>query len=172
VKDKIYISCPQFYGDEDYSLILKRKTENINDLFVHFKDLRGSPASFKLKYNQSTFSCRNISNLKKKYGQFLYFIQNGKCAITGELLDTTEWDVDHIWPRSQGGNNSLINLRATTRKSNLDKLDRIIDSQYCLTSEEILKHQLLSIWHRTLSDRKLTGHPIGPRAIDYFQPNI
>jgi len=62
---------------------------------------------------------------KKKY--HLYFLQNGKCAYTGDPLDIEndlkDCEIDHILPRSLTKDDSLDNTVLVLRKENQRKLD-------------------------------------------------
>lgn len=62
---------------------------------------------------------------KKKY--YLYFLQNGKCAYTGDPLDIEndlrDSEIDHILPRSLTKDDSLDNTVLVLRKENQRKLD-------------------------------------------------
>lgn len=62
---------------------------------------------------------------RKKY--YLYFLQNGKCAYTGEPLDIEndlkDCEIDHILPRSLTKDDSLDNTVLVLRKENQRKLD-------------------------------------------------
>ena len=62
---------------------------------------------------------------KKKY--YLYFLQNGKCAYTGEPLDIEndlrDSEIDHILPRSLTKDDSLDNTVLALRNENQRKLD-------------------------------------------------
>ena len=62
---------------------------------------------------------------RKKY--YLYFLQNGKCAYTGEPLDIEndlrDSEIDHILPRSLTKDDSLDNTVLVLRKENQRKLD-------------------------------------------------
>lgn len=49
---------------------------------------------------------------------------NGKCALCGKSKDEEPLEVDHILPRSLGGNNAIDNLQALCRTCNRGKSNR------------------------------------------------
>jgi 5-methylcytosine-specific restriction endonuclease McrA len=57
--------------------------------------------------------------------------QRGMCALTGERLNRSNAEVDHILPRARGGSDEITNLRWTTAQVNRAKRD--------LTDAEFLK---------------------------------
>ena len=80
---------------------------------------------------------------------FLYYLQNGKDMYTGEELDLdllSDYDVDHIIPRSFITDNSIDNKVLTKSKVNRGKLDDV-------PSPEIVSH-MISFW-RKLTDNGL-----------------
>lgn len=66
----------------------------------------------------------------RKRKVFLYYKQLGRCMYTGEtihfqdLLNNTIYDIDHIYPRSETADDSLVNQVLVTKKSNVLKGDR------------------------------------------------
>lgn len=78
---------------------------------------------------------------KKKY--YLYFLQNGKCAYTGEPLDIEndlrDSEIDHILPRSLTKDDSLDNTVLVLRKENQRKLD-----DYPIASD--IQNHMRPIW--------------------------
>lgn len=50
--------------------------------------------------------------------------QNGRCAITGDLLEPSSFEVDHIIPVSYGGANERANLRLVNRRANRSRGNR------------------------------------------------
>lgn len=81
---------------------------------------------------------------------YLYYTQLGKDIYTGEkinianLNDNKTYDIDHIYPRSKSGQDSIIkNLVLTNRKSNASKGDGLVpkDVQHKMQNFwKILKH--------------------------------
>lgn len=86
---------------------------------------------------------------KKKY--YLYFLQNGKCAYTGEPLDIEndlrDSEIDHILPRSLTKDDSLDNTVLVLRKENQQKLD-----DYPIAPD--IQNHMRSIW-TSLKNAKL-----------------
>lgn len=78
---------------------------------------------------------------RKKY--YLYFLQNGKCAYTGEPLDIEndlrDSEIDHILPRSLTKDDSLDNTVLVLRKENQRKLD-----DYPIASD--IQNHMRPIW--------------------------
>lgn len=77
----------------------------------------------KSKFEQSD----NKRLRQKKY--YLYYQQLGRCMYTGEkidldMLETSAYDIDHIYPRSKTKDDSILNnLVLVTRESNSKKGD-------------------------------------------------
>ena len=86
---------------------------------------------------------------RKKY--YLYFLQNGKCAYTGEPLDIEndlrDSEIDHILPRSLTKDDSLDNTVLVLRKENQRKLD-----DYPISPD--VQNRMRSIW-TSLKNAKL-----------------
>jgi CRISPR-associated endonuclease Csn1 len=55
---------------------------------------------------------------------YLYYLQNGKCAYSGEPLDLTKCDIDHIVPRSLVKDDSFNNLVLVKEEENKLKGDK------------------------------------------------
>lgn len=100
-----------------------RTKSRYSQLEKMYKDLYGK------EYNNSDIKSQ-LADYKdkldwKKY--YLYFLQNGKCAYTGEPLDIEndlkDCEIDHILPRSLTKDNSLDNTVLVLRKENQQKLD-------------------------------------------------
>ena len=88
-----------------------------------YKDLYGK------EYNKSDIKSQ-LADYKDKLDRkkyYLYFLQNGKCAYTGEPLDIEndlkDCEIDHILPRSLTKDDSLDNTVLVLRKENQQKLD-------------------------------------------------
>ncbi len=91
---------------------------------------------------------------------FLYFMQYGKCAYSGEAIDlqklmagSKEYDIDHIYPQAYVTDDSIINNKVLVlSKINGDKKDI-----YPIKGEIRSKmHAIWSAWHDngTISDEK------------------
>ncbi len=100
-----------------------RTKSRYSQLEKMYKDLYGK------EYNKSDIKSQLAEYKdrldKKKY--YLYFLQNGKCAYTGEPLDIEndlkDCEIDHILPRSLTKDDSLDNTVLVLRKENQRKLD-------------------------------------------------
>lgn len=68
-------------------------------------------------------------SLKGKYGEFLYNLQNGKCRVSGDNIEFSKMQLDHIFPTSKGGTNALINLQLIDETINLSKSDKTSKEQ-------------------------------------------
>ena len=70
---------------------------------------------------------------------FLWKLQRGRCALTGQKLDRSA-QLDHKNPRSKGGNDRIENLQWLTQTANLAKRD--------LTNDEFIGLCKLIVQHR------------------------
>lgn len=100
-----------------------RTKSRYSQLEKMYKDLYGK------EYTKSDIKSQ-LANYKDKLDRkkyYLYFLQNGKCAYTGETLDIEndlrDSEIDHILPRSLIKDNSLDNTVLVLRKENQRKLD-------------------------------------------------
>lgn len=66
---------------------------------------------------------------QRKRKQKLFRRQNGICGICGEPMKMKDTSVDHILPRSFGGNNTLENVRLTHRVCNTERGARIEEGE-------------------------------------------
>ena len=100
-----------------------RTKSRYNQLEKMYKDLYGK------EYNKSDIKSQ-LADYKDKLDRkkyYLYFLQNGKCAYTGDPLDIEndlkDCEIDHILPRSLTKDDSLDNTVLVLRKENQRKLD-------------------------------------------------
>lgn len=100
-----------------------RTKSRYSQLEKMYKDLYGK------EYNNSEIKSQ-LADYKDKLDRkkyYLYFLQNGKCAYTGEPLDIEndlkDCEIDHILPRSLTKDDSLDNTVLVLRKENQRKLD-------------------------------------------------
>jgi CRISPR-associated protein, csn1 family len=100
-----------------------RTKSRYSQLEKMYKDLYGK------EYNKSDIKSQLADHKdkldRKKY--YLYFLQNGKCAYTGDPLDIEndlkDCEIDHILPRSLTKDDSLDNTVLVLCKENQRKLD-------------------------------------------------
>ncbi len=91
---------------------------------------------------------------------FLYFMQYGKCAYSGEAIDlqklmagSKEYDIDHIYPQAYITDDSIINNKVLV----LSKINGDKSNVYPIKAEiRNRMHGIWSVWHDngTLSDEK------------------
>lgn len=174
VKSRVLISSPRPYDPQqpEELVITPGTRSDVADLYLYLESLKKGGEVCSIRYNEATFTAYDVSDLKRRYGWLLYSIQSGRCALSVQSLDLAEWDVDHIFPRAMGGNNSLVNLQAGRRMANIEKGARIQDLRYALSPQELLKQGLKTTFHRRLSDRKLVGIPLGPDSLHYLDPKV
>lgn len=58
----------------------------------------------------------------------LYVLQNGRCAICG-LKMKDDVTLDHIYPKSRGGENKFNNYQAVHLKCNQEKADNLFGKE-------------------------------------------
>jgi hypothetical protein len=80
----------------------------VEDLYYQIDHIEHCYESYLLRYNSTTFTSYR-ENLRRSFGEFLFSLQSGRCAISQEVIHNGAWDVDHIFPIGLGGNNSLVN---------------------------------------------------------------
>lgn len=111
--------------------------------------LTGKPLEKNLYGKISSFSfCTKTKKTKRLFTvqQLLDKIgPNPKCYLTGasiDLLDTSSYSLDHIIPRSKGGDNSLENCGLCLRHINTMKSDLTVEEFYdsCL---KVLEYKVL-----------------------------
>lgn len=174
VKGRVLITSLRPYDAQvsAETVVTPGSDSEVSDLYIHLESLNKGDRANRLSYNDQTFSSYELSDLKKRYGWFLYTLQSGRCALSGQSLDLAIWDVDHIFPRGMGGNNSLVNLQAARHAPNVLKGARIEDPRYGLSPEELYRHDLRTTYHRRLSDRTVVGIPLGPDALNYLNTRL
>lgn len=152
-------------------LAIVQKRPIVDDIYGELRLLTDLETSIHLRYGRYTLTSARI-NLHRQYGDLLFYLQNGKCAITGDPLIAGQWHIDHIYPVSHGGNNSLINLRGTTKASNISKRDEVSEDRYCFSLEQFQKYGINAEFYRLLADRKLENLPLGFEALLGRDPRI
>ncbi len=70
--------------------------------------------------NKTDYHCKRIppiNALQLMDRKTIYNKYNGRCAYSGTLLED-DWQVDHLKPRTRGGNNDIENLMPTQKLIN------------------------------------------------------
>lgn len=71
----------------------------------------------------------------KKKQKHLIRKKNCVCYLCGQLiLKINELSIDHVTPISKGGSDEISNLKATHKKCNSDKNDKLLD-EYLQTTQ-------------------------------------
>lgn len=68
---------------------------------------------------------------------FCYLRDNHKCLKCGTRENLT---VDHIIPKSRGGNNSFVNLQTLCLKCNAEKKDNIIQYSNSKATKKMIRN--------------------------------
>ena len=119
--DKIFVEVTRG-KDSDPKRTESRKTQ-IAALYEQAKELK----EFNAKLNHELEEKSNLDLRSERL--YLYFMQLGKCAYSGETIDLGRlnsdlYDVDHILPRSMTKDDSLDNKVLVLREKNARKTDR------------------------------------------------
>lgn len=129
----------------------------INEHMKTISIISDKKLSIKLNNKIMSFS-RDLNNIDKKmkgkcYPMFTIkeFVEkigdNPTCYLTGERIDlnnTRSYHLDHIVPRSKGGDNSLSNCQIACRTANLAKGDLLLEEFFELC-EKVIKNKLSKI---------------------------
>jgi len=89
--------------------------------------------------------------------------ENPTCYLTGKKIDlnhTRSYHLDHIVPKSKGGDNSLENCQIACRAANIAKGDLSYD-EFIQLCKEVLEHH-----ENKLSKNKVEAEGLAPTSID------
>lgn len=163
-KMKVIDSDRAYDEDAPIRLAIVQKRPIVDDIYRELSLLTEQETSMQLRYSRYSLTSARI-DLQRQYGDLLFYLQSGRCAITGDPLTAGQWDIDHIYPVSHGGNNSLINLRGTTHAANIAKRDSVTEDRYCFSPQQLQKYGLNFEYYQLLADRKLEGLPLSSKAL-------
>ena len=120
----------------DWVFVGKKKIDNgeIKTNFLPYFSWISSRKHVKVKDDVSPYdpdAALYWTNRMAKYSPFsssirsLFKSQNGKCSLCGKtfsILDTGDWEIDHIKPRKDGGTGSYSNLQLLHKSCHLKKI--------------------------------------------------
>lgn len=126
--EKIFIEMARGGGD-------KERTQSRREKLTQLITASESPNKNELLEELKNTSDRDL----KKRTIYLYFLQEGKCAYSGESVDLNalkqgnrKWDIDHIYPQSKIKDDSIYNNLVLTNKTinNDEKGDGPVPKKY------------------------------------------
>lgn len=121
VPDKIFVEVTR---GPDKTKKNKRTVSRKKQILDLYKNLKG------VEHLTDELNAEGMTDLRLRSERlYLYFMQLGKCAYTGQIinleqLNTDLYDVDHIVPRSLTKDDSLDNKVLVLREKNRQKSDR------------------------------------------------
>ena len=108
----------------------------------------------KRRYNTPMFT---VKDLEEKIGD------NPTCYLTGRKIDLNKsrsYHLDHVTPKSKGGDDSLDNCQIACREVNMAKNDMSYD-EFIQLCKEVLEHH-----ENKLSKNKVGAEGLAPPSID------
>jgi len=166
IENRFTIKTRHVWDKDNAAMELDFRRENV-ELFKPFLRSRWREENnvLSLRYRSNTFTAgvTRKEPIKKYYGDFLYFIQSGKCAISGTKLDIQTMQIDHIYPTSRGGTNILINLQAVDPVVNRDKSDEVDESEKRIWDDKTLVKKDFDLFfpYPQLTYRNVSQNPFG-----------
>lgn len=164
----VAISKTLYELDAEPEVSTTNRLSRVGEMYDAFRTLGKRYDVIPLWYDSNSFSSRRVSGIKKRFGDFLYALQSGTCAISGDPLLPGTWHVDHIYPLDAGGNNSLINLQAVRGKPNLEKGASIQKPRFAPTPEQLREYGFDYEYYRNLSDRARVVPRLGWHALHHL----
>jgi hypothetical protein len=166
IENEFTIKTRHIWDENNAELLIDYSKENVS-LFKPYTDKqwREENLVYFIKYRRNTFTAgvNRKEPLKEYYGDFLCFLQNKRCAILGEPLNAFDFQVDHIYPASKGGTNTLINLQAVCSTANRKKSDNVIQSDRRIWDDKQLTEKGFDLYHPypELTCRDISVNPFG-----------
>ena len=65
--------------------------------------------------------------MKKELRMKVFNKLNNHCAYCGKIIKYDEMEIDHLFPKSQGGTNEVENLLPACRRCNFYKSDLVVE---------------------------------------------
>ena len=172
VEGEFSIAGDHYYDPEEGVRLNKANPEKL-EMFLPFLDpsWRSVHGVLRAQYGRNAFhtGVKRKGALKKQFGHLLLALQSGRCGLCNQSVGWEEWCVDHIYPASRGGTNTLINLQLLCRPCNQDKGNMV-------ESEALRWHLSLTEFASwgldanhpfpELSDRTRTANPFGYHFVD------
>lgn len=110
-------------SEEQKENLIELCNQKISDYVKNYKGIIGD-----YRFNPENLSSHSIRYLVLK-------LAKGRCALCGASIKDTPIDIDHIIPRSKGGDNSLGNLQALCFRCNRAKGNKD-NEDFRLSSED------------------------------------
>ncbi|KXJ04941.1 hypothetical protein AC249_AIPGENE3255, partial [Exaiptasia diaphana] len=149
IQNGFTITVDELWTEANRYVSLSEEVEMM-DAFSPYRNSawRTSSDVIRLKYGRNSFNTGVVRDepIKKKYGQLLHFLQSGRCAVTGDKLNSETMQIDHIYPASKGGTNVLINMQAAASYANREKSDEVDESERRIFSDSELLEIGLDCW--------------------------
>ena len=120
------------YRTEPLTKKLQKNNRTLNKILS--KKIQGFSRRYKQEYNGMSFTVEDLLN---KIGD------DPVCALTGrpiDLLKSRTYQLDHIIPKSKGGDNSLENCQLACRDANQAKHDLTLNDFISLCREVVDYH--------------------------------
>lgn len=132
-----------------------RKDSRKEQLKALYKSIAESEIGLLTPNDKKTLNDQLTNELRLQQKKiFLYYLQLGKCMYSGDHIDldnllnsNSDYDIDHIFPKSKRWDNSFDNLVLTKKTENSKKKD-----EYPISSE--VQNKMRSFW-KILKDKNL-----------------
>lgn len=125
-------------GEGQKEKVAKRQKDNVLQKKVtRFKSIKDEKNFYKRVYD---FQERTLKFSTEDV--LLRLLENPVCYLTGKVIDLkdpTSYELDHIVPKSRGGDSSLENLGFTTKIANRSK-NNLLLAEFIQLCRDVLEH--------------------------------